>query len=214
MTKSFYTILDLPENATAKQIRDRFMQLARERHPDRIQGEEKEEAELRFQEVTEAFNTLIDPERRLQHDQELKAPAPGASSADMDQIARVYIQRGIQDYRQQDFRGAVQNFETATQENPVEASGWYHLSRALAHDRRALPRAREAIAKACELKPMEAQYLKFAGQLFAESGMFDQAGDYLQRALDWGGSDAVVEEALHAVRRGRKVESGLFGKGS
>ena len=38
MSDNYYTILGLPQNATSKQIRERFLELARERHPDRYRG--------------------------------------------------------------------------------------------------------------------------------------------------------------------------------
>ena len=39
--KSYYDLLALPQNATTEQIRSRFMELVRQRHPDRFQGAEK-----------------------------------------------------------------------------------------------------------------------------------------------------------------------------
>ena len=44
--KNYYAVLGLPQNSTKRQIRERFMQMARERHPDRFRGEAKEKAEV------------------------------------------------------------------------------------------------------------------------------------------------------------------------
>ena len=74
MARDFYTVLAVPRNATEDQIRRRFRELARTRHPDRFRGVEKERAERDFQEITQAFNVLADPERRRRHDQELVHP--------------------------------------------------------------------------------------------------------------------------------------------
>ena len=65
MQVDFYAVLGVPRNATAEQIKERFLQLTREKHPDRFRGAEKQRAELAFQEITQAFNTLSNPERRL-----------------------------------------------------------------------------------------------------------------------------------------------------
>ncbi|MFQ5350504.1 MAG: J domain-containing protein, partial [Thermoanaerobaculia bacterium] len=54
VAKNYYDILGLPRNATTRQVRDRFRTLARELHPDRFRGQEKSEAEARFQEITQA----------------------------------------------------------------------------------------------------------------------------------------------------------------
>ena len=59
MGKDYYVILGAARNASKEQIRVRFRQLARERHPDRFQGVERQKAELDFQEITEAFNVII-----------------------------------------------------------------------------------------------------------------------------------------------------------
>lgn len=49
MAKDFYSVLALPRNATEDQIRQRFRELARTRHPDRFQGvTEKARAEQEF----------------------------------------------------------------------------------------------------------------------------------------------------------------------
>ena len=41
MSKNYYAILGVPHNATARQVRQRFLTLAREWHPDKFQGDEK-----------------------------------------------------------------------------------------------------------------------------------------------------------------------------
>ena len=71
MAEDYYSILGVPRNATTKQIRDRFLQLAREQHPDRILDGDKVQAETEFQKITESYNVLHDAERRRLFDQEL-----------------------------------------------------------------------------------------------------------------------------------------------
>ena len=64
MARDFYAVLALSRSASEDQIRQRFRELARARHPDRFRGQEKVRAEKDFQDITEAFNALIDPARR------------------------------------------------------------------------------------------------------------------------------------------------------
>ena len=59
MSVNYYSKLGVSQNATTDQVRSRFLELAKKLHPDRFQGEEKEEAERNFQEITEAFNVLL-----------------------------------------------------------------------------------------------------------------------------------------------------------
>lgn len=213
MAKNFYNILVVPRNATTGQIRQRFMALARERHPDRFQGAAKERAEKEFQEITEAFNVLSDPERRRLHDLELARPQTQSQGADPAQLARVYLQRGIKAYKEKNYLEAADNFDRATQAQPENAKAWHHLALACSHQRRWLSRATTAIARACELEPMNVDYLKLAGRIFESAGMTLRAEQYYNQSLKWGGEDPAVQERLEALRKdAKKGRTGFFGK--
>lgn len=224
MAKNFYAVLGVPQTATEEEIRRRFRKLARERHPDRFQGEGKARAEREFQEITQAFNALSDPERRRVHDGDLAsgsggsgggksvrgaAPA-GGGGEDQAQLLRAVLAQGVQCYKMGDYSAAAESFGRATKIDAESPQAWYNL--ALTQSRLAGrgARARAAAEKACELEPMKPAYLKLAGRLFAEAGMADRAEGYLQKALTWGGSDPEVEKKLEELRGGGR--RGLFGK--
>ncbi len=206
MPGDHYTVLGLPRNATSKQVRMRFLELARSKHPDLFSGADKAEAEVDFQRITQAFNVLSDPVRRRELDNQLMNRGPGEKREAGDAL-KVYLNRGIRAYRDKKMLEAAENFDRATREDPESARAWYYLARACRHQKRWLSRARSAIAKACELEPMNATYLRLAGWVFAESGMSGRAERYLQQALDWGGEDAQVRRELERLRSG---EGGLF----
>ena len=210
MAKNYYDILGLPRNATTQQVRDRFRSLARELHPDRFQGDEKSEAEARFQEITQAFNVLNDPARRREHDLELARP--DGLKQDSPEAARVYLQRGIKAFRGKQYSQAAENFDRATRENPDSAQSWHYLAMACRGKRQWLPRAREAILKACDIDPMNAVYLRLAGEIFAESGMNRRAKIYYQKALTWGGDDPEIRSALQKLEG--STGASLFSRGS
>lgn len=65
---NFYTLLGVPRNATTDQLRRAYRQAALEYHPDRTDA--PEDAEL-FLQISQAYETLIDPESRRQYDKEL-----------------------------------------------------------------------------------------------------------------------------------------------
>ena len=214
MPKDYYSILSVARTATPNEIRECFRQLARERHPDRFQGEERAEAETRFQELTEAFNVLSSPERRRQHDLELSRPTtePGSDAARM---ARFHLEAGVAFYREANYPGAAEAFERVTQLAPENHQAWHHLAQALVLQRRALPRAGQAIARACELNPVSPQYLKLAGKIHAELGNAEKAERYYNEAIALGGEDPTVSKDLEELRaRSKKGRSGLFGRGS
>lgn len=198
MATDFYAVLGLPQNATSRQIRQRFLELARERHPDRVQGEAKAQAESDFQVITQAFNVLNDPERRRQLDSELARPDYKAASISPE-AAKVYLQRGAKAYREASYSAAVENFDSATREDPDNAQAWYYLARAGRRIPSWRTRAREAAARACELEPMNAVYLKLAGDLFADGGHHARAAKYYRGAIDWGEPSAELEAAFQAA---------------
>ena len=201
---NYYTVLGVPQNATTRQIRERFLDLARQKHPDRFSGPQKEKAETDFQELTQAFNILSDPRRRRELDAELARMEASKAGGHSAQAARVYLQRGVQAYRNKHYSEAVTNFERATQEDPENAKTWYHLAVAGKHLSRWKVRSREAIARACELDSMNVSYLKVAGDLFSEGDLHAQAAKYYRSALDWGGEDPETQRAFEAALKAAK----------
>ncbi len=63
----FYEILGVERDASADAIKKSYRRLAREYHPDVNPGDE--EAESRFKEISQAYQTLKDPEKRGKYDQ-------------------------------------------------------------------------------------------------------------------------------------------------
>ena len=215
MAKDYYLTLGAARNSTRDQIRERFRKLARERHPDRFQGAERQRAESDFQDITEAFNVLSDADRRRQHDLELTRPEASSAANDASRLGRFHMEAGVQFYRDGNFVQAAEAFERAIQAEPKNHQAWHHLAQSLAHQRRHLMRAVEAIARACELQAINPSYLKLAGKLHAEAGLVDRAEHYYNEAIVWGGEDPVVVKALEQMRGGgKKGWSGLFGRGT
>jgi curved DNA-binding protein CbpA len=201
MTDSYYTILGVPKNATSKQIRERFLQLARDRHPDRYAAEEKADAEIAFQQITQAYNILHDAKRRRQYDEEQDVQARSPTSDVTAQAARVYLRRGIEALKKKRYQEAATNLEQATQEDGKDPQAWYYLAEVYAQRTSLLSRALAAAAKACELDPANPDYLKQAGKLAATAGMTTRAAKYYRDALTFGGEDSEVRAALKALKK-------------
>ena len=200
MSETYYTILGVPKNATSKQVRERFLQLARDRHPDRYPEEEKEEAEFAFQQITQAYNILHDPRRRRQYDEEQDLQTRSPTQDVNTQAARVYLKRGVEAFRKKRYQEAATNLEQATQEDGKDPQSWYYLSEVYAQRTSLLSKALAAAVKACELDPVNPDYLKQAGKLAALGGMTTRAAKYYRDALSFGGEDAEVRAALKALK--------------
>ncbi|MBL9155346.1 MAG: J domain-containing protein [Verrucomicrobiales bacterium] len=64
--RDYYEILEVERDASTDQIRKAYRKLARKYHPD--VAEDKETAEERFREISEAYEVLIDGEKRQTYD--------------------------------------------------------------------------------------------------------------------------------------------------
>jgi curved DNA-binding protein CbpA len=215
LARDLYQVLSVERSASAEQIRARFLQLARERHPDRFSGAERVRAESEFQEITEAFNVLSQPERRRQHDFELSRNRVETIESESVRMLRFHLEAAQAFQRDANFFAAAESYERALHLDPKNHQAWYRLAQSLSHQRKFLPRAVEAAARACELQPVNPDYLKLAGRLAAEAGLSERAERYYNEAQNWGGEDPVVLRALEELRtRTRKSRSALFGKES
>ena len=68
----YYVVLGIAEDADEETIRSAFRALARRYHPDVGAGS----SPAQFQRVCEAYETLVDPERRRQYNYQLRASRP------------------------------------------------------------------------------------------------------------------------------------------
>ncbi|ELX8379188.1 molecular chaperone DnaJ [Providencia vermicola] len=66
--RDFYEVLGLEKNASDKDIKRAYKRLAMKYHPDRNQ-DKKDEAEVKFKEIKEAYEVLSDEQKRAAYDQ-------------------------------------------------------------------------------------------------------------------------------------------------
>lgn len=64
--KDYYTVLGVSKSATADEIKRAYRKLALEYHPDRNKSKD---ADVKFKEVTKAYEVLSDPQKRQTYDQ-------------------------------------------------------------------------------------------------------------------------------------------------
>jgi DnaJ-class molecular chaperone len=69
MSKDYYIVLGASRGADLKKIKDAYRNIVKEHHPDRSASRESLE---KFLEVREAYETLVDEEKRRRYDKELE----------------------------------------------------------------------------------------------------------------------------------------------
>jgi len=77
--RTYYELLQVPRDASTAQIKQAFRQVIARYHPDKVQhlGTEFQElAEVRSAELTTAYKTLIDDQRRAEYDRALSGGMP------------------------------------------------------------------------------------------------------------------------------------------
>ncbi|KAA0721031.1 DnaJ -like protein subfamily B member 9 [Triplophysa tibetana] len=77
--KDYYEILGVPKDASDRQIKKAFHKLAMRYHPDKNKSPD---AEAKFREIAEAYETLSDDKQRQEYDQMRSSPFSGKSKSE------------------------------------------------------------------------------------------------------------------------------------
>ena len=198
---SYYAVLDVPRSATDEEIRRRFRELARLKHPDRFPAAEKAKAESTFQQITMAYNILTNPERRAAHDFDLNNKV--VSETDPKAIATAYFQKGVEAYRERRWDAALSNFEMAMRHDPENSKVLHHFAMSAVRAPQTLRQAVEAIDKAVRLEPRNADFLRDAGAIFRQAGLWARAEKCYREAMIWSPDSAELKRGLEDARAHR-----------
>ncbi len=175
MSTDFYGVLGVSRNATTEQIKDRFLQLDARAPPRPLRRRREAAGRARLPVDHPGVQRAL--QRRPAAAARHRAGAPHRPEAPTPtRSARVFMQRGVKAYKAKNFIEAADNFSRATEADPDNALAWHHLARTCMQEERWLSRATAAVARACELEPMKAEYHKLAGQIFLKSRRSRQGG--------------------------------------
>lgn len=125
---SFYQLLDLPPTAAAQEVHEAYDQIARLVHPANaarlgLSGREGV-LEMLFEQLTQAYLNLSQPERRKAYDRGLStqtwsaAPAPDQRREEVRDVAERYHKRALELIATDDFYPAIELLREAVRISP------------------------------------------------------------------------------------------------
>jgi curved DNA-binding protein CbpA len=186
----FYQLLGVSEAASASEIRQAYLRLARDKHPDRfLDAAEKKAAEALFSEITTAFNTLSNPSSRREYDEARQRPQPRGP----EEIAQDAFVRGQEQLAAGQIEEAVRLFYTAVHHAPQAAAYHAALGRALAHDPKQAREAVQELEQATRLDPRELTAWLELAVVLARQGLRLRAQRALENARHLAPSDPRVQ---------------------
>jgi len=183
----YYQLLGVAPSSSPVDIRQAYARLARERHPDRFTDPaEKQRAQTAFQDITTAFNTLVNPRSRQEYDAARHRPQPRTP----EDIARDAFERAQPLLEGGPLEEAVTLLRTAVHHAPDQAAYHAALGKALARVPQAAREAAQALEKATQLAPRSASAFADLATVLARQGMKLRAQKAMETALRLAPRDA------------------------
>ncbi len=205
-----YTVLGLERGAPRDKVREAYYAIARRYHPDRFRSGEMQgllpRFEVFFTAVTQAYNTLWNPEARAYYDAQLDPAGriEGPRLSDTAQTARQNYLRGRALLEMKRWSEATTFLENAVQLDPGQAEYQLELGRVLIRNPRRRDDAERHLRKAVELEPAKAAAFIALAQLYKVQGRWAESLEALTEALRWEPDDAEAASLLAELRAASK----------
>jgi curved DNA-binding protein CbpA len=239
--KSLYQILEIPTDASEREIKRAYHALAKRLHPDKAQTpEEAKRLEANMATISQAYNILKDPQRRAEYDATLKtnaaavatATAPGApsaargagdateirglpsASARRSQIAAKALAKGLQLLQANEPRKALDFLEAALANNEQDAMVQAKVAEAMLLSGRSLTRAAEHAEKAIDLDPWNVEHRLTLARLYEAAGIKSRAIEAYRDVLKWDATNQLAMAKQKELGGGLAASAfgGLFGR--
>ena len=149
----YYEILNVEQSATDDDLRRAYRRLAMRWHPDKNPAG-KADAEARFKEITEAYDTIVAQRKNKTNG------GYGGYSAGGYNTAHGNTASGFSDVRNYIMAGRIADAEQLLNGVPVENRNaeWYFLKGTVLYRRGWLEEAKEHFTRACQMDPGNPEY--------------------------------------------------------
>jgi curved DNA-binding protein CbpA len=185
----YYQILGVAPTAPAAEVRQAYARLAREKHPDRFTDpEEKQRAQEVFQDITTAFNALVNPRSRQEYDEARNKPQPRTP----EEIATDAFERAQPALEAGQLEDAIRLLQTAVHHAPEQAGYHAALGRALSRVPALARDAVQALERATQLAPQSPAAFADLAAVLARQGLRLRAQKAMDAALRLAPRDARI----------------------
>ena len=210
--KDYYSILGVDRLACETEIKQAYHKLAMQHHPDKNPSEAKAGlANSVFQNINEAYHTLIDKTRRAHYNKALAEKAAGVQGQSVqDNQADMAYRHGIEAYKGNQFKRAVEYFRAAAKLNPKKAIYHDRLGIAIIKAGGPLEEAKMHCTKAIQMEIYNAEHYLSLGIIYQLGGMAEKAKEQFKEALKWDPNNGQAKQRLILVEK--KTKKGLLGK--
>jgi Tfp pilus assembly protein PilF len=206
---TLYETLGVEQDATDKQIREAFRNLAMKHHPDRFSGEERVAAEEKFQGMTEAFNVLRHPENRKTYDEEISL-GTDVKAMDPKEIARRLAAKGSQMMREGNIAEAVEHLKMAIDHDKENSRAHYFYGQVLGRIPGKERDALRHIEQASSLEPGNATMKGEVAVASLAAGMKTRAKRFAEEALDLDPTNAKATTVLSQIESDGEETGGML----
>lgn len=165
-----FEVLEIAPDASPEEIKAAYHRLAKQWHPDRFTGAEKESAENHFRQLADAFNALKDPAKRAEA-AKFTHPSPGESRPLSERSPEDWLKEAKTALEDKDYERAIGLLQFVLKLDPNRAEAHRLVADvmvATGGDRRTLVKALENTIR---LKPRDVEAMLRLADTYQSLGM-------------------------------------------
>lgn len=221
--KDHFAALGVTQESNSGDVRKAYLLLAKKYHPDRYQdrsGAERSIASSIFTRLSNAADTLQDPEKRRAYVSQLKHG--GSAEADREVLQRILgaeqkFSEAESLFKRRAYADAAALFKEVLEMEPDEAeyNAYFGWSQFLAEGNRpdAAKLAKQYLNKALSLAPKSTTTLYFLGLYHKTAGEDDLAQRMFNKVLELQPRHAEAEREVRLMQRRQNKSGGASGSG-
>ena len=187
--RDHYKLLRVNTGSSREQILQAYYAVARAYHPDRFRSgpleDLRERVERYFAQVTEAYDTLYNPETRAAYDQELAEAEQTEATQDTAGLARENFKRAKSLIAKGRLPEAVPWLQNAIQQDALNASYRVELGKVMASNPRMRKEAEQHLIEANRLDPSFVGGYFELGKLYLKQANPEKAARMFREVLRW-----------------------------